>query len=107
MSVKAASAAEREGRMSGPEVATSEDADRSRHDLVAIVVNEQPVEVRGPRVTGLEIKEAAIAQGVPIDVGFQLIEEMSHGRTRVVGNDEVVSVHTGSRFLALAPDDNS
>lgn len=93
--------------MPGPEVETSEDTDRSRHDRVAIVVNEQPVEVHGPRITGLEIKEEAIAQGAPIDVGFQLIEELSHGRTRVVGNDEVVSVHTGSRFLALAPDDNS
>ena len=90
--------------MPDSEVGTHEDAHR---DTVAIVVNEQPVEVLGPKITGLEIKEAAIAQGAPIDVGFQLIEELSHGRTRVVGNDEVVTVHSGSRFLALAPDDNS
>ncbi len=93
--------------MPDSEIGTHEEADREHRDPVAIVVNEQPVEVRGPRITGLEIKEAAIAQGAPIDVGFQLIEELSHGRTRVVGNDEVVTVHSGSRFLALAPDDNS
>jgi Multiubiquitin len=93
--------------MPDSEVATHEEAHREHRDTVIIVVNEQSVEVPGPKITGLEIKVAAVAQGAPIDVGFQLIEELSHGRTRVVGNDEVVTVHSGSRFLALAPDDNS
>jgi hypothetical protein len=80
--------------------------DGERH-LVKVLVNEQPVEVLGPRATGLEIKEAAINAGLPIDIGFQLIEELPHGRTRVIGNQDVIEVRPGSRFLALAPDDNS
>jgi hypothetical protein len=77
-----------------------------RH-VVAILVNEQRVEIEGPRVTGADIKAAAISQGLPIDPGFQLIEELQHGRTQVVGDTDTVTVHPGSRFLALAPDDNS
>jgi hypothetical protein len=74
---------------------------------VSILVNDQVVKVSGPRATGLEIKESAIRQGLPIDVGFQLIEELPHDRTRVVGDADVVEVRNDSRFLALAPDDNS
>jgi hypothetical protein len=74
---------------------------------VTILVNEQPVEVLGPRTTGREIKQAAIDAGLPIDLGFQLVEEMAHGRTRIVGDTDIVEVRPRSRFLALAPDDNS
>lgn len=84
--------------------------DRDKPDgprKIPILVNEQRVEVLGPRTTGLAIKEAAIEQALPVDVGFQLIEELPHGRTRVVGDHDPVTVHKGSRFLALAPDDNS
>lgn len=84
--------------------------DKAEHEkphLVTVLINEQPVEVDGPRTTGLHLKEAAIAAGLPIDLGFQLIEELPHGRTRVVGDADAVTVHPGSRFLALAPDDNS
>ena len=38
------------------------------HHLVQISVNNRPVRIEGPKATGLEIKEAAIAQGVPIQV---------------------------------------
>lgn len=79
-----------------------------QHHLgVTILVNDQPVHLAKNRVTGLEIKEASIAAGLPIDLGFQLIEELPHDRTRVVGDTDVVEVRTDSRFLALAPDDNS
>lgn len=86
------------------EVANEESGHRRE---ISIFVNEQPVRVHGPKETGLSIKEAAIAQGLPIDLGFQLIEELPDGRTQVVGNGDEVHVHEGSRFLALAPDDNS
>jgi hypothetical protein len=72
-----------------------------------ILVNDVRVPVAGHRVSGLVIKEAAIAAGVQIDLGFQLIEELQHDRTRVVGDNDVVEVRADSRFLALAPDDNS
>lgn len=76
------------------------------HDI-QIVVNERPVTVLGPRITGLAIKEAAIAQGVPIHLDFVLTLELNDRQSRPVPDDEVVTVHPGSRFLAIGPDDNS
>lgn len=77
------------------------------HHLVEITVNERPVTVEGPRVRGLQIKEAAIAQGVPIELDFVLSEELEQGRTKIIGDPDVVTVTEHSRFDAVAPDDNS
>jgi hypothetical protein len=63
--------------------------------------------VTGPKVTGLQIKEAAIAQGVQIGLDFQLSEELANGRTRIVGDTEPITVNKNSRFDAVAGDDNS
>lgn len=86
-------------------------AEEAEHEdnghVVSILVNDQAVHVDGPKTTGMQIKEAAIRAGLQIDLGFQLIEELPHDRTRIVGDEDVVEVHAGSRFLALAPDDNS
>jgi hypothetical protein len=75
--------------------------------MFSISVNEEPVRILGPKATGRQIKEAAIAQGVKIDLGFVLSEEIGHRRTRIVGDNDEVTVHNGSRFVAVAPDDNS
>lgn len=74
---------------------------------VDITVNKKPVTIPGPRVTGLQIKEAAIAQGVAIQLSFQLSEELSDRQRRIVGDNDVVTVHKGSKFFAVAGDDNS
>lgn len=74
---------------------------------VEIHVNDRPVRVVRPRVTGLEIKEAAIAQGVPIQLDFVLSEELGERRTRVIGDRDAVTVNKESRFLAIPNDDNS
>ncbi len=74
--------------------------------VVVIHVNEQPVRVPH-RVTGLEVKEAAIAQGVAIQVDFVLSEELPNRRTKIIGDQDVVEVNEHSRFVAVAPDDNS
>jgi hypothetical protein len=76
------------------------------HD-VAIVVNEHPVTVEGPRTTGLAIKEAAIAQGAEIELDFVLSQELGGGRTKIIADHEDVTVHPGSRFVAIPNDDNS
>jgi hypothetical protein len=78
---------------------------RRRH--VDIVVNNKPVVLTRHRVTGHEIKEAAIGQGVDIEFDFQLFEELPDGHERQIGNDDEVTVHDGSVFTAIAPDDNS
>ncbi len=74
---------------------------------VTVHVNERPVRLAGRSVTGLEIKEAAIAQGVPIEVGFILVEELGGDRTRTIGNTDTVHVSDHTQFLANSGDDNS
>jgi hypothetical protein len=73
---------------------------------VVIHVNERPVSVPH-RVTGLEIKQAAISQGVPIQLDFILSQELNDRRTKIIGDIDTVSVSEHSRFVAVAPDDNS
>jgi hypothetical protein len=74
---------------------------------VTITVNNRPVTVTGPRLTGLEIKQAAIDQGVPIGLDFVLSELRPNGRPRIVGNEDVVTVNKNSKFTAVADDDDS
>lgn len=88
------------------------DIERLEHDLedhrpVEVEVNNQPVRLPRHRVTGLEVKEASIDQQVQIDLGFQLFEELGDGRERQIGDDDEVTVREGTRFTAIAPDDNS
>ena len=81
--------------------------DKPQVHVVTIHVNNKPVQVDGPKATGLQIKQAAIAQGVSIQPNFQLLEELGNGRTRVVADGDDVTVNSQSRFVAIAPDDNS
>lgn len=74
---------------------------------VSITVNNRPVTVTGPRVTGLEIKQAAIDQGVPIGLDFVLSELRPNGRPQIVGNEDPVTVNKNSKFTAVADDDDS
>lgn len=77
-----------------------------QHEVI-IHVNERPVRIEGPRANGLEIKEAAISQNVKIDLDFILSEELGEGKTRLIGDKDVVTVTNESRFRAIADDDNS
>jgi hypothetical protein len=80
--------------------------ERKQHP-VTIHVNERPVQLPEQRVSGLEIKQSAIAQGLSIELDFILVEELGGGRTRVIGDRDVVPVNPQSRFLANDGDDNS
>ena len=71
------------------------------------MVNDRAVNVQGPRITGLEIKQAAIAQGVLIQLSFVLYEELGNHHTKTISDSEMVTVHPQSRFVAIANDDNS
>ena len=75
--------------------------------LVDIIVNTKPVRIEGPKATGLQIKEAAIAQGVKIQVSFQLSEKLGDHKTKVIGDADTVTLHEGAVFAAVADDDNS
>jgi multiubiquitin len=74
---------------------------------VQITVNERPVLVPRHKVTGLEIKQAAINQHVPIELDFVLSEELPDHRSRIIGDGDEVIVDRKSKFNAVAPDDNS
>jgi len=74
---------------------------------VTVTVNERAVALPDNHVTGLEVKQAAIAQGVPIQLDFVLSEELGERRARIVGDAETITVSDHSRFLAIPPDDNS
>ena len=78
-----------------------------KEHVVTVTVNQKPVEIDGAKATGLEIKHAAIAQGVKIELSFVLSEELPNRRTRIMGDTDVVTVTKHSRFVAVAPDDNS
>ena len=72
-----------------------------------ISVNRKPVEVDGPLTTGLEIKKAAIAQGVAIQAEFKLAKVGADGKQHIVGDEEKVDVREFKTFFATDGDDNS
>lgn len=76
------------------------------HHAIRVTVNNQPVDLPAREVTGVQIKRDAIDQGVQIQLNFPL--SVKRGDRYVpVGDDELVPVHEGEKFLAVAPDDNS
>jgi hypothetical protein len=74
---------------------------------VTVHVNERPVVMPRHRSTGLGVKTTAIEQGVSIEEDFILVEEFAHGRTKVIGDSDVVHLGSHSRFLANDGDDNA
>lgn len=73
---------------------------------VTITLNKKTVVVIGPRLTGLEIKQAGIDQGLSIALSFTLSER--HGqRWENVGDNTVVTVNKNSVFMATDDDDDS
>jgi len=75
--------------------------------VFSISVNRKPVEVDGPLTTGREIKQAAVAQGVAIQVDFKLARVGVDGKQHIVGDSEKVDVLEFKTFYATDGDDNS
>ena len=78
-----------------------------RERPVPVEVNNKPVKVDGPTATGLQIKQASIAQGVSIQLDFHLSVIGSDGKEDAVRDDESVELRRGLKFFAVAGDDNS
>ena len=72
-----------------------------------ISVNRKPVAVDEPIVTGLQVKETAIAQGVVIELDFQLALVEDDGKHRIIDDADKVDVRDDKTFFATAGDDNS
>jgi hypothetical protein len=75
--------------------------------LITVLVNERPVTFEDRRTTGLEIKQTAIGQHVPIQVDFVLYEVNPGSHLKQVGDAETVTLKPNHNFRATAPDDNS
>lgn len=80
---------------------------RTKSRTVTVSVNEKPVALKDKEVTGREVKQAAIDQGVAIEIDFILVEERPNGHTKVIGDSDTVKVTDKSRFSVNAGDDNS
>jgi len=49
--------------------------------------------------TGLQIKQDAVAAGVPIKVTYVLEEELPQGNVRIA-DEQLVQIHSGLKFVA-------
>jgi hypothetical protein len=76
-------------------------------DKIKVFVNDHPVVLIGKKQTGLDIKSAAVSQGVPIGPDFVLSVERGHGHTEIIGDTERIVVKEDDHFLAIPNDDNS
>jgi hypothetical protein len=75
---------------------------------ITITVNNKPVTFHSAEVNGLQIKEAAIAQGVDIQLDFQLWEEAHGGHEmRSIADDEPVKIHNNLEFTCNTGDHDS
>ncbi|MCY3569272.1 MAG: multiubiquitin domain-containing protein [Chloroflexi bacterium] len=74
---------------------------------VLIEVNTKPVKIDGPTATGLQVKEAAIDQGVKIQLDFHLTMLGEDGKEDPVADNEIVALRYGQKFFAVDGDDNS
>jgi predicted RNase H-like nuclease (RuvC/YqgF family) len=75
---------------------------------IDVVFNDKyPVVMEGRKQTGLSLKQAAIAQKVPIQLDFVLSLELQGGKTELIGDTDHIKVKKGDRFLAIPNDDNS
>ncbi|MDE0006444.1 MAG: hypothetical protein OXQ29_27455 [Rhodospirillaceae bacterium] len=89
--------------MTEPQTLSGPDLDK----FVTIQVNGHKVKMSGDPATGLEIKEAAIEQGVNIQLNFVLQVQLPNGSAKIVGDDDKVALSEYLLFTAIAADDNS
>jgi hypothetical protein len=81
---------------------------KSKGSEVTVKVNNKSVVLPDHRATGLEIKEAAIDQGVEIQLDFLLTLEAHAGQAaQTIDDAEVVTITKHSEFTANDVDDDS
>ena len=82
-------------------------AEDPRFKEVTIEVNDHKVAMPAGPATGLEIKEAAIKEGVNIQLNFVLQIQLPNGSSKVIGDDDKNPLTEHLAFTAIAADDNS
>ena len=89
-------------------MADASDESPEARQPVTVAVNGEPVELPAHRVSGLEVKEAAIAQGVPIKLDFELTWEAHENQPEQnVTDDEKITVTKHSEFTAVDNEEDS
>lgn len=83
------------------------DKDHRPEQRVEIFVNGRAVILRDDDQTGLSIKQAAIEQGIRIEIDFILSVERERGKTEIIGDNQKIKVRRHQKFTAIADDDNS
>ena len=73
---------------------------------VVVLLNTRSVRLDRKKATGLELKDAAISQGVPIERSFALYKLKGNHQTQIT-DDQVVHLHDGETFRCVHGDDNS
>lgn len=84
----------------------TEEAKKKPQPTFTITVNRKPVDMLDKHATGLEIKQAAIAQGVQISLDFQLSQKLGK-KWEIIDDNEKVRVDKNPEFTAVDGDDNS
>jgi hypothetical protein len=74
---------------------------------VTVQFNGNPLVLNEKVMTGLEIKQAAIAQQQPVQVDFVLQLQRPNGEYDPISDSETVHIRKGLEFTCIAPDDNS
>lgn len=85
----------------------SSEKEKGKDKDVTVEVNSRPVVLTEKKMTGAEIKAAAIAQGVQLQNDFVLQLERPNGEFDTIGDTDEVHIRKGLSFTAIAPDDNS
>jgi hypothetical protein len=91
----------------GSDVAEVADHADEESREIRITVNGQFVVLTSRKVTGLQVKEAAVAAGVPIQLDFVLSEVRPGGEQKIISDDREITVKSGDEFWAIPGDDNS
>lgn len=83
-----------------------DEKENNEKKTITISVNLNPVAFTEHTVTGLQIKEAAINQGVNIQLDFNLFE-VKEGKLKPIPDSKSLEIHKDEIFKAVTPDDNS
>lgn len=93
--------------MSGSQTSQEKPKPKPGHE-VTVKVNTKPVVLPDNQVTGLQVKQAAIAQGIEIELDFLLTLEAHGGHpAETIDDNEPVKVNKHSEFTANDVDDDS
>lgn len=80
---------------------------REKNKTVTVVFNHKSIEMPKGKHSGLEIKNYAIQAGIQIQPSYVLFIVKGRGRRELIGDTDIVNVHEGIEFAAVADDDNS